>query len=125
MWVAKRVRPRVAVVRSSAAAASAESEKIVESGVLSLAGLFGRIGDASLMSPRFAAGSGFRGASDRLVELGFEAAMLWVVKGNARARRFYEREGWTPDGTEKRHRFGDQLVPELRYGATLAGALSG
>jgi GNAT superfamily N-acetyltransferase len=64
-------------------------------------------------------------ASDRLVELGFEAAMLWVVKGNARARRFYEREGWTPDGTEKRHRFGDQLVPELRYGATLAGALSG
>ncbi|MGH3601663.1 MAG: GNAT family N-acetyltransferase [Pseudonocardiaceae bacterium] len=29
---------------------------------------------------------------------GFSEAILWVVTGNARARRFYEREGWHADG---------------------------
>jgi GNAT superfamily N-acetyltransferase len=61
-------------------------------------------------------------ASNRLVELGFTEAVLWVVKGNARARRFYEREGWVPDGGEKRQVFGDRLVREVRYTTTLIGA---
>ena len=29
------------------------------------------------------------------------SAGLWVVADNLRARRFYEREGWTPDGEER------------------------
>jgi ribosomal protein S18 acetylase RimI-like enzyme len=29
---------------------------------------------------------------------GFEQAWLAVVAGNARARRFYERSGWSDDG---------------------------
>jgi ribosomal protein S18 acetylase RimI-like enzyme len=37
-------------------------------------------------------------ARGRLKEQGFEAAVLWVLQGNERAARFYEREGWKPDG---------------------------
>lgn len=56
---------------------------------------------------------------DRLRELGFRKAVLWVVQENDRARRFYERNGWRPDGTEKTVAFGGVDVVELRYAATL------
>lgn len=47
---------------------------------------------------------------------GFAEATLWVVAGNARARRFYERAGWDPDGTVDRSwRPADVTVPVLRY----------
>jgi ribosomal protein S18 acetylase RimI-like enzyme len=36
-----------------------------------------------------------------LRERGFEAALLWVLDGNERAQRFYEREGWSPDGSTR------------------------
>ncbi|MBL8683016.1 MAG: GNAT family N-acetyltransferase [Myxococcales bacterium] len=42
-------------------------------------------------------------------------AMLWVVRENARARRFYERNGWSADGATKTQDFGGQPVTELRY----------
>jgi GNAT superfamily N-acetyltransferase len=32
---------------------------------------------------------------------GVERARLWVLEENHRARRFYERHGWTPDGTSR------------------------
>ena len=32
--------------------------------------------------------------------LGGRPAQLWVAKGNARARRFYEKNGFTPDGIQ-------------------------
>ncbi len=57
----------------------------------------------------------FGAATDRLAELGFETNVLWVVDGNDRARRFYERMGWTSDGTAKLESFGDALVREVRY----------
>lgn len=45
---------------------------------------------------------------------GFPTAYLWVVEGNARARRFYERSGWPPDGGRKTDdRFGTG-VTEVR-----------
>jgi ribosomal protein S18 acetylase RimI-like enzyme len=37
-------------------------------------------------------------ARQRLKEQGFEAAVLWVLRGNERAASFYEREGWAADG---------------------------
>lgn len=37
----------------------------------------------------------------RLRESGFTAAILWVLQGNTRASRFYEREGWSPDGATR------------------------
>ena len=32
---------------------------------------------------------------------GTERARLWVLDGNGRARRFYERHGWRPDGSSR------------------------
>lgn len=37
----------------------------------------------------------------RLRALGFERSRLWVLRDNQRARRFYEKHGWQPDGAEK------------------------
>ena len=34
----------------------------------------------------------------RIASAGYEVAWLAVVPGNARARRFYERQGWSDDG---------------------------
>lgn len=40
-------------------------------------------------------------ARRRLAADGFTEAILWVLRGNDRARGFYEREGWAPDGTSR------------------------
>lgn len=57
-------------------------------------------------------------AERQVRENGYTRAWLAVVAGNARARRFYERSGWSDDGlfdytarTEK----GPILVPSHRY----------
>jgi GNAT superfamily N-acetyltransferase len=41
-----------------------------------------------------------------------DEAILWVGEANGRARRFYEREGWTPDGERRASSLGP---PEIRY----------
>lgn len=44
---------------------------------------------------------------------GHGAAVLWVFRGNARARRFYERAGWAADGADAAL---DALeAPQVRY----------
>jgi GNAT superfamily N-acetyltransferase len=46
-------------------------------------------------------------ARRRLRDAGFTDALLWVLDGNDRATRFYEREGWNPDGaTRVEHPYG-------------------
>ena len=50
---------------------------------------------------------------------GHRDAILWVLEDNPRARRFYEREGWTLDGAEKRDEFLGVEVAEVRYRITL------
>jgi len=45
-------------------------------------------------------------------ECGATEALLWVVEANVRARRFYEREGWTADGETRTSPLGPR---ELRY----------
>jgi ribosomal protein S18 acetylase RimI-like enzyme len=59
-------------------------------------------------------------AVGRLAAAGFETATLWVLASNARARRFYEAAGWSPDGTEQLTRIGGVDLPELRYRTLLA-----
>jgi GNAT superfamily N-acetyltransferase len=44
-----------------------------------------------------------------------DEAILWVGEGNARARRFYEREGWKADGETRESPLGPR---ELRYRLT-------
>jgi len=52
---------------------------------------------------------------------GYGEAVLWVLEDNPRARRFYEREGWTLDGAAKEDEFLGTRVPEVRYRISLAG----
>ena len=40
---------------------------------------------------------------ERLRQGGAHVATLWVLDTDQRARAFYERAGWTPDGTHKAH----------------------
>jgi GNAT superfamily N-acetyltransferase len=64
------------------------------------------------------------GVAQRLMESALDAmrkrgaveAVLWVVEANGRARRFYEREGWTLDGEKRASQLGPQ---EVRYRRSL------
>ena len=43
------------------------------------------------------------------------AGVLWMLKTNERTRRFYERHGWEPDGTEGTHEIATGIdVPSIR-----------
>jgi ribosomal protein S18 acetylase RimI-like enzyme len=53
-------------------------------------------------------------ALERLAALGTRA-VLWVLDGNDRARRFYERGGWLPDGTTRDELMGREPTHQLRY----------
>jgi GNAT superfamily N-acetyltransferase len=50
-----------------------------------------------------------------LREDGRLAATLWVLADNPRARRFYEREGWTADGGSREEEHLGARVVEVRY----------
>ena len=54
-------------------------------------------------------------ARARLFELGFRDAMLWVMAGNLRAERFYQIDGWAPDGMRRTDSVWDVTVNEIRY----------
>jgi GNAT superfamily N-acetyltransferase len=56
-----------------------------------------------------------KAARVRMVELGFKRATLWVMKGNARAERFYAIDGWEADGQERSDVLWGVAVNELRY----------
>lgn len=47
--------------------------------------------------------------------------LLWVLRGNTRARRFYERAGFRADGGAEAFEVAGTAVPEVRYARTLAG----
>jgi len=49
------------------------------------------------------------------VEQGAHDLVLWVVMDNARARGFYERRGWAPDGTIEENDVLGAHVRECRY----------
>ncbi|MFE9448565.1 GNAT family N-acetyltransferase [Streptomyces sp. NPDC006739] len=47
--------------------------------------------------------------------------LLWVLKENTRARRFYERAGFAADGAEEPFETDGVAVPEVRYCRPLGG----
>lgn len=53
-------------------------------------------------------------AEDHLARSGFRVAYLWVLGGNDRAARFYERHGWIEDGGIKRDERPRMSLRELR-----------
>lgn len=66
----------------------------------------------------WSAGVGRALMDDALTHLGAAGLLpvfLWVLRDNARARRFYERAGFAPDGAEHLYTAGGVPLPELRY----------
>jgi GNAT superfamily N-acetyltransferase len=59
-------------------------------------------------------------AVDTMRSGGATSATLWVLQGNERATRFYERHGWTAEGASKTDWRGDVRLDELRYRLPLA-----
>jgi GNAT superfamily N-acetyltransferase len=79
----------------------------------------GEVGLVSVDPPAQGAGVGtaLLAEGERLLrEAGFAEATLWVVAGDGLARRFYERRGWAPDGTQAVWRG----APSARYRKALA-----
>ncbi len=60
--------------------------------------------------------------AERWLSERFSVATLWVLDGNVRARRFYERRGWIADGTTKEDDRGSFTLKEIRYRLTLRPA---
>lgn len=54
-------------------------------------------------------------AGEVLAEAGFTTGTLWVLDVNDRARRFYERNGWTADGATKEHDWIAFVATDVRY----------
>ena len=94
---------------------------------LTLAGLAGQIGEvyALYVTPAWwstGAGRSLMGAALAALEAdGYQRAVLWVLAANNRARRFYERAGFTTDG-ESNILAGLGGVLEVRYARPLATA---
>ncbi|GAA4656267.1 GNAT family N-acetyltransferase [Streptomyces chumphonensis] len=45
----------------------------------------------------------------------YDALLLWVLRDNRRARRFYEAAGYRADGAVQSETYGSVPVPEVRY----------
>lgn len=68
------------------------------------------------------AGAALLTLAERHLAARFPLAVLWTFERNARARRFYERQGWVHDGAAAPYpRPGCQGVRVVRYGRTLGG----
>lgn len=59
--------------------------------------------------------SAFTAAVDFLRQRGFSDLRLWMLKGNERAGRFYERAGWRANGEEQTTRTPVGSYVEVRY----------
>ena len=65
-------------------------------------------------------------AQAELARLGFDQAVLWVLPGNRRARRFYEIAGWAADGAERTEEIQQGVtVTEVRYRGRLGAQPGG
>jgi GNAT superfamily N-acetyltransferase len=58
-----------------------------------------------------------RAAVSEALRRGFSRMRLWTPEGAGRARRFYEREGWTLTG--RAHHRSDFGLPTVEYGRSI------
>ncbi|SDN26609.1 L-amino acid N-acyltransferase YncA [Streptomyces sp. cf386] len=73
-------------------------------------------------SGRYGAGVGhalLQESLRRCTAAGHARMLLWVLRDNARARRFYERAGFLADGAEEPFEVEGVEVPEVRYAREL------
>jgi ribosomal protein S18 acetylase RimI-like enzyme len=67
-------------------------------------------------------------AMAELARRGYRTVRLWVLEENDRARRFYEKAGFTTDGERSDYKMAlpsggePVLLPEVRYVTTIGGA---
>ena len=54
-----------------------------------------------------------------LRQQGHKKMLVWVLRDNHPARRFYEAAGWRPDGAEDVYDVGGVGYPEVRYATDL------
>jgi GNAT superfamily N-acetyltransferase len=54
-------------------------------------------------------------ARARLFDMEFRRAILWVLVGNVRADRFYQKDRWTPDGVRRTEEIWGLKVNDARY----------
>lgn len=57
----------------------------------------------------------FGGAVRELEEMGFRNIFLWVLEDNIGARRFYEKQGFVPNGKYLDDNIGGKLLREIMY----------
>jgi GNAT superfamily N-acetyltransferase len=55
----------------------------------------------------------------RLVEAGYDSAVVWMLSTNDRARRFYVRQGWGRDRVLRVQQFGGRVVIDHRLSRRL------
>ena len=60
-----------------------------------------------------------REGENRLRELGYASAFLWVFEKNPQARRFYEAAGWSTDGEAQDAELFGMSAPVVRYAKQL------
>ena len=63
--------------------------------------------------------------AEAVLRRAYAEALLWVLEENPRARRFYERAGWWPDGARKAEDRWGVRAPEVRYRKRLASDTDG
>jgi len=118
----RSVQPSVPIVPRASAPAAAGQPPAAPA--LTEAGLAGQVGEvyALYVAPDWwSTGTGrslMSCAVAALAEAGYERAVLWVLEANARARRFYEKAGWAPDGASN-ILVGLGGVVEVRYARPL------
>jgi ribosomal protein S18 acetylase RimI-like enzyme len=93
---------------------------------------FGEVYAIYVAPSHWSSGAGLglmRAAQRHLVAAGFTKIRLWVLEDNPRARGFYERYGFVPDGATRLDTIGGDrpdatVVTELRYALNSAAILS-
>lgn len=78
----------------------------------------GEVTTVYVLASAWGAGAGralMTAAVGALRDAGCTEATLWVLDTNARARRFYESEGWTVDGAERLEELRGFPTREVRY----------
>jgi len=70
------------------------------------------------------AGQGLICRAEKQLAGEYREATLWVLEENTRARSFYERAGWRPDGARTLFERTGFAAPEVRYRKLLSSARS-
>ncbi|MHB8470024.1 MAG: GNAT family N-acetyltransferase [Gaiellaceae bacterium] len=118
----RTVWERVLATEASVAVADDDGRIVgfVSTGASRDAGAGGELFAIYVLPEAWGSGAGpglMRAGLAALREAGHADAILWVLEDNPRARRFYEREGWSLDGARKEEELLGVAVTEVATGS--------